>query len=492
MSLLGNKWFKILVFIVVFVFTFILRAHNYDRTPSAFHMDEMLYAWSGLHLVEEGVPVSWSTLDYPVRAEVFKGEISYMGGQPKAGVTLYKPWLDEPPLFSYIIGISAKYFGAKSTDFVSSAFTRFPVILISTLTSVFIFLIAKKLRGYWMGIFTLLLYGTVPLFVISSRVAMPENLIALLLVIAVFLLLKFKEKKSFWYIFPLPFLAGFAGLAKPTGIFIMPLAIFVVAKLLYDKKVNWKKIFIYSGYIFLLTIPFVIFYFWWGLHLDAEIFWKINSIQSSRPIGFNSLTWLMISPSYGTNIFKDSWFVLALVSTVYYIFKSKRDDGWLIILTLVYWFLVIMISGGEGDLLAWYRFPTYPLLSITLAWVIYDMVKKADFFTAFLAFGFLLGNRILLVNPFRENIGSLNYRLASLVSLLPSVVNEILNLKLLTKVTRLIIIITIVIGMYWNIVYIYNAFEIECASRECPITASTKLSQLHLPFIWRFIAIEKP
>jgi hypothetical protein len=184
--------------------------------------------------------------------------------------------------------------------------------------------------------------------------------------------------------------------------------------------------------------------------------------------------------------------VFGLLSGVFFMFKEKIKEQWLVITALVYWILVIMISGGEGDLLAWYRFPTYPLISITLAWGLTELVKKANFYTTFLAFGFLPGNRLLLVNPFRANVEGFHYRLTAVISLLPSVVNEILNWRLLTQITRLIIIATIIVGMYWNIVYIYSAFEIECASISCPMTTSTKLSQLHLPFVWRFIAIEKP
>src|SRR3990172_7648733 len=82
MSIHRLSYWKAVVFAAVFIFTFILRAHNYDRVPTANHLDEQLYAWSGIHLVETGVPVSWSTLDYPKRAEVFRGDINYKGGIP--------------------------------------------------------------------------------------------------------------------------------------------------------------------------------------------------------------------------------------------------------------------------------------------------------------------------------------------------------------------------------------------------------------------------
>ena len=142
MKIIKNRWFKILIFIFIFVFTFILRAHNYEKTPGALHLDEMLYAWSGIYLIETGVPVSWSTLDYPKRAEVFKGIINYKGGQPETSVTLYKPWLDEPPLFSLIVGFFAHINGAARTDFIPSSYIRIPSIIFASLVSIFIFLIA--------------------------------------------------------------------------------------------------------------------------------------------------------------------------------------------------------------------------------------------------------------------------------------------------------------------------------------------------------------
>ena len=140
---MNSKILKVGAFILVLFFTFVLRAHNYDRVPTANHLDEMLYAWSGIYLIETGEPVSWSTLDYPKRSEVYKGRISYKGGIPEAYVTLYKPWLDEPPLFSLIVGYFAHLYGADRNEFVPSSYIRVPVIIFSTLTSIMVFLIAR-------------------------------------------------------------------------------------------------------------------------------------------------------------------------------------------------------------------------------------------------------------------------------------------------------------------------------------------------------------
>ena len=201
-ELISSSTFRLIVFLLVFVFTFILRSHNYDRVPTANHLDEMLYAWSGLYLIEEGVPVSWSTLDYPKRAQVFKGKISYKGGIPEASVTLYKPWLDEPPGFSLLVGAFAHFYKAEKTDFVPSSYIRMPVVLLAGFTSVMIFLIGRLVSGFGTGILAMLIFGTTPILVFASRSAMPENLIAFLLTLTTYLLLKFYQQPKFLYLLP--------------------------------------------------------------------------------------------------------------------------------------------------------------------------------------------------------------------------------------------------------------------------------------------------
>ncbi len=471
---------KIVIFLLAFIFTFILRAHNYERSPFMGNLEEMLYGWSGIYLVETGVPVSWSTLDYPKKAEVFRGTIDYKGGLPKGGVSLYKPWLDEPPLFSLLVGWFGHFYKADRTDWIPTAFIRFPVIFISTLTSIFIFLVAKKLTYFWVGILSMLIYGTVPIFVLSSRMAVPENLIALSLIIIIFLLIKFKDQRKKIYLLPIPVLCGVAGLAKPTGFFIMPLVLFI----LFEQRMIRNAI-----YIFFSTIPFILIFFAYGIYFDAEIFWKITSVQSFRPVGFKSLAWFFTSPSYDWTTLTDSWYVFTLLCAVYFIFSPPSKKLIIIPFSFVYWLIIIMISGGEGDLLAWYRYPLFPFLSIMGSWGLIYLIKKANFFTSFIAVGMLLGGRSLLVNAFNPNIQPLGFRLTLGFLLFPSIINEILKASFLKNLIRLILIFVIITGFYFNIKYIYSHYEISCQGAECILGPQTFLSKLHLPFIWRLFVI---
>ncbi len=473
---------KTIVFLAVLLFTFILRAHSYEKVPTANHLDEMLYAWSGINLIETGTPVSWSTLPYPARAQVYLGEINYKGGFPKASVTLYKPWLDEPPLFSYLVGWFAHINGADRNQFIPSSFIRIPMVLISTLTSVFIFLIAKKIRGFWSGITSMLVYGTVPIFVFASRTAMPETLTAFLMAGMVYLLMRFWEKPNFWAIAPIPIIIGIAGLSKPTGYFLLPLALyFTFAKLYRDRKI--RKALKYCLYLILGTIPFVAAYFLYGMHYDWEIFKIIYHVQSYRPVGFGSLAWFFITPAVDTVVIRDGWFVFCLLSAAYFIFTAKDDLRKFVVIPFVYAVMVVMLTGGENDLLAWYRFPSYPFLAILGAWGIEYLVKNVNFFTTFLAAGMLLGGRMLLVNAFHPNVTATQYRAAFSALMLPSTLNTVFRKKILTKISRAVMVLVILTGMGMNSVYIYLAYEVECQNKVCPVVPSTPLSKLGFPLI---------
>lgn len=487
-SILRKNYFHILIFFLVFIFTFILRAHNYDKTPTSNHLDEMLYAWSGLYLLETGVPVSWSTLEYPKRTEVFKGEINYKGGFPKTSVTLYRPWLDEPPLFSLIVGYFAKIYHAPKTDFVPSSYIRMPVVLFSAVTSIFIFLVARLVSTYWIGILSMLIYGTVPIMVFASRTALPENLIALIYIVIAYLLLRFLKNPQFRYILPLPFLIGIAGLSKPTGFFLIIICLLLVFKKIFDTK-GFRAAFLNCIYIITLTIPFLVSFVLYGLYYDAEVFWRITNIQSFRPIGFKSLAFFFVTPAYRTDVLVDTWYVFCLFSAIYFIFSPKEGLKRMISIFFIFWVAVVMLTGGEGDLLPWYRFPSFSFLAILGAWGIKLLWEKANLFTLFLSVGMMLGGRSLLVNAFRPNILPSNFRLIFTLLLSPAILWNIFGYRWLQKITRLIIVITITVGIYFNVVYIYNEFELSCQSISCPIVPTTFLSTLHLPFIWRWIVV---
>ncbi|MBI2018514.1 glycosyltransferase family 39 protein [Candidatus Daviesbacteria bacterium] len=474
---------KLIIFLIVLIFTFILRAHNFDRIPAMGHLEEQMFAWAGIHLIERGVPLAWSSLDFPERAIVYKGPVSYKGGDPVVHVNLVQPWLEQPPLFSLLVGSFAHWYKVDRNGVIPTSFIRTPIVIISIFTSVMIFLVARLISGYWTGILAMLIYGVTPILVLGSRLAVPENVIALVYLIIIYLLLKFQQNPKFKFIVLIPLLVGIAGLSKATGFFIIFLAIYIVLI-----KHQFKRAF----YLFVATLPFVALFFAYGLYFDQEIFWKITAIQSFRPVGFGNLGWFFVSPAYDITELVDGWFIFLLLSAAFFLFSPQAGLKRFISLSFIFWLAVVMVSGGETDLLPWYRYPSYPLLAIMGAWGLQILVKRADFFAAFLTTGLLLGNRMLLVNPFRPNITPINFRLVFLLLLLPALLITIFNKSYLEKLIKVVLILVVITGMYFNTSYLYNIFELKCESRTCPIGPSTKLSTISFPFIWRWLVLGEP
>ena len=487
-KLFSNRWFQRIALLILFSFTFILRAHNYDREPVIGQLEEHLYAWAGINLIYDKVPMSWSTLDYPESAVVYKGEVNLDGNQPRPHVTLVRPWLDEPPIYSYISGGAAYLFGDVRWDVLPSSHIRMPQIFLSFFISIMVFLIARAVSGFWSGFIAVLIYGTSPLFVISSRLAVPENLITLIFLIIIYLILKERVRKSLSAIILIPILIGIAGLSKPTGFFLAPLVVYELFKL--------KR---FKGIIYLVTVVGISvgLLFLYGFYYSPEIFMRILEIQSSRPVGFGGLGYMLSTPAYDIFLLFDTMYIFCLLSLIYYVFSYKTDDERaggrnFLVFCAIYWIIVVLISGGEYDLLPWYRFGFFPLLAIFGAWGLKEAVVNFSFVKSFLAITLFLGNRILLVNPFRPNIDPGLFRLIFSAIMAPALAFEVFGKKYLKTAGQIVIIAAFIVGVYWNVVYLYNVHELKCESIECPIGPPTFLSTLHFPFLWRFFVLGEP
>lgn len=138
-----NIIFQVAVFLLVLTFTFILRAHNFDRIPAMGHLEEQMFAWAGINLIERGIPRAWSSLDFPERAIVSKGAVSYQGGDPKVYVNMVEPWLEQPPLFSLLVGSFAHLYQANRDQVIPTSFIRTPVIIASIYNHEFLKKITK-------------------------------------------------------------------------------------------------------------------------------------------------------------------------------------------------------------------------------------------------------------------------------------------------------------------------------------------------------------
>ena len=240
--LFSNTWSKYLLVLLAFTFFFIIKSVNYDRYPFMGHLEEYAYSWMGIHLIESGIPRTWSPAGkFPVQDTVFSGKI--VGYSTELSVDILSPWLDLPPLYGLLSGGAAHLYGADKWSILPASYIRLPAIFFAFATTIMLFLLTRKLFGFWAAMLATTIYSLTPLFVFAQRLSVAENGITFLYIFVVYLTTLFLEKRKWYFLAFLPVAAGMAGLMKQTGFLIAFFIIFLLAK-----NRLWKEaVFVFLG-----------------------------------------------------------------------------------------------------------------------------------------------------------------------------------------------------------------------------------------------------
>lgn len=466
-----SRYLKAALFFLVFLLGFGLRLWKYPFYPFAGHAEEYLFVWSGLSLIEKGVPISWNDLPVYEKKNIYFEGIAPNPTGGGLGVRLLKPWLDEPPLFSLIVGGIAKLYNFPNFTIISPYVIRIPSLLFSAVSLIFVFLIAEKFFGYGIGLGSMLFYGIIPTVVFGSRLAVPENLITSLMLVCLWLITGYLESKQEWKRNLAIFLAALAGLAKPTGYLLVPFVSFFVLK---EKK--WKE---GIGMLLAGSLLFWLPFLGYGYYFDWNLFKKIIAVQSLRPAGWSSLSYIITNPGFSIEIFLDSLIIIGFISLFYLAFKKERDKNETTILfSFLFALLVTMISGGKHDQLTWYRYPIYPFMAISAVLLLKEVLNNPSFYLSAIMIPLLAANIDLIENPFWKwnyLIQSGPFRLVLFLFLLPSILNMIFKSKLLEKISRFVLILLIILMVGINILVVKSRFNILCDHTHCPLPEKINL-----------------
>lgn len=450
----------------------ILKLHDYDRVPEANHAEELLYSWSGIHLIQTGVPQSWSTLDYPNEYLVFDGVVQGDNGL-SLPAKLYSPWVDEPPLYSILSGGAAHLLGADRNEVIPAGYSRLPSVFMSLGTMALVFFVAYKFFDYKIGLIAMLFYGLTPTFVFGSRLSVPENITAFFVLLSLYLGWLYQRKPKVIYPIFFGIFSIILGLMKPTGFFLAPIMIFLAMQ-----KKRWKD----AAIIFSLAMLGVLLFVLYGYLINWDLFMQIVTIQGARFSGWTGLGFTLVTTAYDIFIEYDGWYIFTLISTLLFVFrKNKSDKLQLLSLFWMYWLLMVVFSGSEQDLLPWYRYPMFPLMAIFGGLGAWEMWKRNNFYTVALIIGLVLTSRFYVHNDFRPTTPSLVFRFTYLLAVLPSLAYMIWNKDIYKKLSKAAVVIFFALGVFYNAKYIYSAFPIKCESKTCPIGPSTVFSRAQIP-----------
>jgi len=134
--------------------------------------DEETWLFSGLSLIQNGYPESW-TVFWESYGEYHWSRI---GGVQEVVV---RPYLDHPPLFQLLIGGWGMLTGNTGATPFDWKIIRIPMIVIAGLSIGMTTLLVKKIGTTGWAFFTLISFLFLPSHILTSRIIAAEHLIAL-------------------------------------------------------------------------------------------------------------------------------------------------------------------------------------------------------------------------------------------------------------------------------------------------------------------------
>ena len=355
---------KIKLFTVIFVLILgaILKLHNYSTYPQrGATADEYSYSFQGVSLLTKGIPISWSSFTEYNNLKHLTIDKMYF--------PIVYPYFDHTPLNGIITGAWAIAFGENTFEKIQLKTIRMIPIIFSTISSLLVFLIGRKLFDYKTAIWALLIYTTTTIFAIHGRVVLAENLVTPLLLGSIYTFLNFCNKINIQKTLILGTLAGLTFWTKELGIvgFLSLLYLFISERL----KLKYILLLIAT------TSFFIGLYIAYGMYFDAEVFWKILGQQSTRLIGPETLLYILSTPIIVNKFYNDGWYFLGFFA-FFASFFTYKENKFVIVPATIYFLILLSTLTQKGEM-GWYIIPLFPFMSLFIARFLTEHVRKIGF-----------------------------------------------------------------------------------------------------------------
>lgn len=354
---------KLQIFLVVFILFIglILRLHNYSVYPQrGATSDEYSYSFLGVSLLTKHIPISWSAISaYKNRSDLTIKNLYF---------PIVHPYFDHPPLNGLLVGSWALLFGQNTFSKIELGTIRLISILLSMISSIFVFMLGFRFYGFKTGLWALLIYSTTVIFIMSGRVVLAENLLTPLLLGTIYLFCSFRKNMTLKKTIFIGILCGLAFWTKELGIAVLlSMAYLFIAekiKIRFTLGLIWASLF------------FVLLYVFYGAYFDWEVFKAVVSTQSNRVVGPETLLYITSTPIIINKIYYDGWYFLGFVS-FFLSFLEYKKHRFLLVPAFTY-FLLMVYSLTERGEMGWYLIPLFPFMALFTANFLVEGLEKKN------------------------------------------------------------------------------------------------------------------
>lgn len=350
----------LLVAVILFLALFV-RALKIEYIPFQSDGDELAYVFAGQSLIEQHVPISWSSFEYPAsyrERKVTLGDASYGAADT---FQFIRPWFDHPFVLPIMIGSWVELFGYHFPSIPPSTLLRWPMLVFAGLTLYLVYALAKEWFGYWSGVFSVFIMSFSPVFIFGQRMVVGENLLTPFLLLAIYLAVK---KKHIAWIVASSLLAA---LSKFTGLIVVPIIL-----VYYLLQKEYKKAVVYTA---ASLVSFAVIYGGYGALLGWQQFLAAFAYQSHRLLGWSNPAFILSHPGFHHFEVLDMSYYLILflgMSSLFFSKKGLEKKQLFLVLTAFILFVTVWATSAEQDMLGWYKIPFFSILTIAAGQVIVD------------------------------------------------------------------------------------------------------------------------
>ncbi|MGH7866272.1 MAG: glycosyltransferase family 39 protein [Candidatus Dormibacteraceae bacterium] len=354
---------ELAVVVGLVLLSLILRFHDYTLAPLfADNFHEVQFVWLGMNLFLHGDPITWS--NFPVYSSF--QPYPFLGATPG----LVHHWMDQPPLFGYIMGGWALLLGDRDLSQATAAQARFLPIVFSSASVPLVYLLGRSLLGRFPSMVGAALLATAPAAVLLGREGEPESLQAILLLAALICCAQIlRRNSSRWIVGLLLGCCLLAPLLKVPGVAIAGICAVI---LLFDRR--WQLAALTGG----AGILGLLLYALYGLIVDWHLFVAVVGQQAAFRINVISALDFIADPTGINRPLHDGWWLFGLFGVGALLLATQRGKELFLAWPVVAYAVTMMLLAGQRQTAqyGWYKIIIYPEVYLAAGYLIWEFVSR--------------------------------------------------------------------------------------------------------------------
>ncbi len=328
----------------------LLRLNQFTSIPyRAPNPDEWNWAWAGLSQLQGMPPTAWTLFWNAYPKSVWQDP------PPPYIEPLVHPWVDAPPVFSWIIGLAAWLDGDRTlNDVINDPRPRLIGIGLSIVALVLAYLLGRMVFGTWPSLVGVWLLAVSPIPVVLDRLVAAEQLLAVLLLgtlIAVFHLRRDPKNRAWLWL--LLACCAVAPAVKAPG-----LVVGVSAALLLVTSRQFR----FAGLAAIATVAAQVMVLGYEAALNWQAYTAEIAMRGSELSGLTGYRFITNTTGFDHQQAYDGWWLLGWLGLAEIIGRRRPNFDLVAVPSVVYLLLLLGTAAEYSSGYGWYRLAVMPLV----------------------------------------------------------------------------------------------------------------------------------